>query len=122
MITNLVSPFRCLCCPVPVVVRDKQLRDDERLEDEVNPKYALMGKPIVGTEQVTWEDGRGPGALPAKPLPSPKSMTEAERRIHDLTHLPYHPGCPVCVSCRRPNNHHRRVKDPSRNIPLLVGD
>ena len=106
-----------------MVVRDgEQLRDVECLEEEVNPKHALMGDPIVGMEYVTWEDGKGPGALPAKPLPSPKSLTDAQRRIHDLTHLPYEPGCPICVSSRRPNDHHRKSKDVGRSIPLLVGD
>jgi hypothetical protein len=88
----------------------------------VNPKHAMLSEPIVGMDKVTWVDGKGPGALAAKPLPSPKPMSDAQRRIHDLTHLPYEPGCPICVSCRRPNNHHRRVKDRERSIPLLVGD
>ena len=44
----------------------------ERLEDEVNPKHAMVGDPIVGIEHMTWEEGEGPGALPAKPLHSPK--------------------------------------------------
>ena len=84
-----------------------------------------MEEPIIGMENVTWEDGKGTGARPAKPLPSPKTMSETRRRIHDLTHLPSDPGCPrcpLCVSCRRPNDHHRRVKDSARTIPLMVAD
>ena len=107
MITNPISPH-CFCCPV-VVREGEQSRDDVGSEDEVDPKHALMDEPIIGMENVTWEDGKGSGAIPAKPLPSPKTMTEAQRRIHDITHLPYDPGCPICVSCRRPNDHHRRV-------------
>ena len=91
-------------------------------EEDVDPKMALTGEPIVGMENITWEEGKGPGAIPAKPLPSPKEMSVAQRRIHDLTHLPYDPGCGICVSCRRPNDHHRSVKDSERTIPLVVGD
>ena len=91
-------------------------------EEDVNPKLAVIGEPIVGMEVVTWEEGKGPGALPARPLSSPKEMTTAQRRIHDITHLPYDPGCAICVSCRRPNDHHRDSKESSRTIPLLVAD
>ena len=119
MITNPVSPLH-FCCPV--VVRDGAVVEDDVVDEEVNPKHAMLSDPIVGMEKVTWEDGRGPGAIAARPLPSPKPMSDAQRRIHDLTHLPYDPGCPICVSCRRPNNHHRRVKNRDRSIPLVVGD
>ena len=83
---------------------------------------AMLSEPIVGMETVTWDEGKGPGALPARPLSSPKEMAIAQRRIHDLTHLPYDPGCPICVSCKRPNTHHRAAKDSDRTIPLLVAD
>ena len=113
MISSPVSPRHFnYCCPV--VVRDDDSVREDGTEDEVNPKHALLSDPIVGMERVTWDDGKGPGAIAAKPLPSPKSMTDAQRRIHDLTHLPYDPGCPICVSCRRPNDHHRKAKDRER--------
>ena len=89
-------------------------------EEDVNPKYALMKEPIVGMESITWTKDAGPGALPAKPLPSPKQMSDAQRRIHDITHLPYDPGCAICVSCRRPNDHHRSADDSKRTVPLVV--
>ena len=88
----------------------------------VDPKFALLKEPIVGTEVVTYEEGKGTGAFPPKPLPSPKEMSDVQRRIHDITHLPYDPGCAICVSCRRPNDHHRLSHDASRTIPLVVGD
>ena len=119
MISSPVSPHY-FCCPV--VVRDGESVKDDGAEDEVNPKHAMLSEPIVGMDKVIWEDGKGPGAIAAKPLPSPKTMSDAQRRIHDLTHLPYESGCPICVSCRRPNDHHRKVKDRERSIPLLVGD
>ena len=102
-------------------------RQDEHIEDGVveevvDPKNAMLREPIVGTEMVVYEEGVGTGAIPPKPLPSPKEMTEAQRRIHDITHLPYDPGCAICVSCRRPNDHHRLSRDDSRTIPLVVGD
>ena len=101
---------------------DERMRDEAELDDDVNPKHAMMDEPIIGMENDTWEDGKGSGALSARPLPSPKTMSDAQRRIHDITHLPYDPGCPICVSCRRPNDHHRRVKDSTRTIPLIVAD
>ena len=119
MISPPVSPHHCCC---PVVIRDGESIKGDGAEEEVNPKHATLSDPIVGMDKVTWEDGKGPGALAAKPLPSPKSMSDAQRRIHDPTHLPYEPGCPICVSCKRPNDHHRRAKDRERSILLVVGD
>ena len=93
MISSPVRPRHCCC---PVVIRDgESVKGDD--EEDVNPKHAVLSDPIVGMDKVTWEDGKGPGAIAAKPLPSPKPMTDAQRRIHDLTHLPYEPGCPICV-------------------------
>ena len=91
-------------------------------EEDVDLKLALMKEPIVGMENVTWEEGKGPGAIPARPLSSPKEMSLAQRLIHDINHLPYDPACPICVSCRRPNSHHRCHVDSGRTIPLLVAD
>ena len=83
---------------------------------------AALGDPIVGVDRVVYDDTTGPGALAAKPLSSPKSMTALQKAIHDLTHLPYHPGCEICVSCRRPNTQHRSLKNSERVVPLMVGD
>ena len=90
-------------------------------EEDVDPKMAVMGEPIVGVERIVYDESTGPGALAARPLSSPKCMSAAQRAIHDLTHLPYEPSCEVCVSCRRPNSPHNKVKS-DRTIPLLVGD
>ena len=103
-----VQPVSPTCCFSTQGLRIDQ-PDDEvvRHEDEiVDPKLAMLGEPIVGTERVVYDDTTGPGALLARPLPSPQRTTAAQRAIYDLTHLPYHPGCEVCVSCRRPNNMH----------------
>ena len=56
-------------------------------------KAAVLGEPIVGVEAITL-DHRGRGALPARPLPSPKEPTQAAIDRHNLTHLPYEPWCP----------------------------
>ena len=82
---------------------------------------AVMDDPIVGMDRVTYDETTGHGALSAKPLSSPKGMTAAQRAVHDLTHLPYEPGCEICASTRRPNTPHRSLKS-ERLIPLLVGD
>ena len=85
--------------------------------DDGDPKMAMMGEPIVGIERVIYDETTGPGALQAKPLKSPQAMSAAQRAIHDLTHLPYHPGCEICVSCRRPNTHHQSLKNSERTVP-----
>ena len=112
-----------MCCPLQGAQIDQQ--DDDgvgNVEEVVDPKMALMGEPIVGIDRVVYDDTTGDGAIPAVPLTSPKMMSASQRAIHDLTHLPYHPGCEICVSCRRPNTHHRSLKNSERTVPLMVGD
>ena len=82
---------------------------------------AVLGEPIVGIEVVT-HDERGQGALAARPLPTPKQPTPAQIAQHNLTHLPYADWCWICVSCRRPNDHHRARLAQDRLQPLLVAD
>ena len=97
-----------MCCSLQGAQIDQQ--DDDgvgNVEEVVDPKMALMGEPIVRIDSVVYDDTTGDGAIPAVPLTSPKMMSASQRAIHDLTHLPYHPGCEICVSCRRPNTHHR---------------
>ena len=96
---------------------------DSDLDDVVHDLkgVAVLGDPIVGTDVVTYDD-RGPGALVATPLPSPKEPTPAAREKHNLTHVPYEDWCPFCVAARRPNcNPHKRQLD-DRMQPLLLGD
>ena len=91
------------------------------VDDVVDLKgTAVLGEPIVGEEVVTFDE-RGPGALSARPLPSPKQPTPAQVALHNLTHLPYEDWCTICVSCRRPNDHHRHQK-VERLQPLMVAD
>ena len=56
-----------------------------------------------------------------KALRSPKQPTLAERRLHELTHLPYADWCPHCVAGKRANSPHRRIKNHS-DLPLLCCD
>ena len=91
-------------------------------EDEVvDSRMAMLGEPIMGIERVVYDDTTGPGALPARPLSSPKIMSACRRAIDDLTHLPYEPGCEICASSRRPNTHHRSLSSSEREIPIMVG-
>ena len=84
-------------------------------------KHAVLDEATVGVEAVVL-DGRGQGALTPRPLPTPKEPTAAAREKHNLTHIPYEDWCPFCVSCRRPNDHHRLSLRSEREHPLLVGD
>ena len=48
-------------------------------------------------------------------------MSPAQRRKHNLTHLPMHPGCAICRATRSPNAVHVMSHESERVIPLLVG-
>ena len=87
----------------------------------VNMKHAMMDDAIVGVEQII-SDENGPGAREPIPLASPQAMTPAQLAKHVLTHLPPHPGCPICKACRTPNTAHLASHESERVIPLLVGD
>ena len=88
---------------------------------EVDLKDARFDDPIVGVEHIL-SGGHGPGARRPRPLPSPRPMTPAEKLIHDLTHLPFHPGCPICRATRTPNVQHRASHEHLRVVSLLVAD
>ena len=114
-----VSPL--LLCPlreVPDAVGAVGPVVDEEVVGDLK-KIAVLGDMIVGEEAVTLDE-RGQGALAARVLPSPKEPTQAAIDRHNITHLPYESWCPICVSSRRPNDHHRLCMDQSRQIPLLV--
>ena len=49
-------------------------------------------------------------------------MTDAKKAVHALTHLPFHPGCPFCVTARRANVQHRTSHEGQRTIQFLVTD
>ena len=100
----------------------KQAADTKLSRDDVTDLKgtAVWGEPFVGVEVVTLDE-RGEGALPARPLPSPKQPTPHQVALHNLTHLPYQPWCTICVACRKPNQHHRHSHS-ERHIPLMVAD
>lgn len=90
-------------------------------EEDVDLSSALLGDPIVG-HGPTLLDANGHGALKPIARSPPPTMTPAEKAKHNLTRLPFHPRCPICVATRRPNAHHRRPHEQERTIPLLVAD
>ena len=75
------------------------------IEEEVDTDLAMLDDPIVGVERVL-VDQHGAGAIEAKPLSTPPSMTPAAFMKHCLAHLPHHPGCSTCAASRRPNTQH----------------
>lgn len=82
MNSNSASPTLCY----PLVPRTDEHREGSVIEEEVvDPTLAMMRNPILGTDTITGERGKGDGALPARPLPSPKEMTDQQRKIHDIT-------------------------------------
>ena len=44
MISSPVSPHHCCC---PVVMRDGEIVKGDGMEEEVNPKHAMLSEPIV---------------------------------------------------------------------------
>ena len=65
-----------------------EVRGDELgEEDAVEKDKVAFGDPIIG-EDVLLDPDRGPGALPATMLPTPKGITPAAWATHCLTHLP----------------------------------
>ena len=103
--------------------------DDATLKDQlgaaqdevVDFKQAMMDAPYVGVELLQHEED-GPCAIPAKPVPSPPTMSTTEKAKHDLTHQPPHPRCTICRPSRSPNMQRPQSPDHMRTIPLRVGN
>ena len=114
---------RCFLYPIQGLRSDQGVAAGVEVDDEyVDKNLALTGEPIVGTDKVAYDEETGPGALEARPLPSPKGMSARQREIHDMTHLPYDPSCEVYTSSRRPNTQHRSVPASVRALPLMLDD
>ena len=116
------------CCvipvsPIPKIPKSRDLGTSKIDEDgdAINADDVALGDHIVGTEKVLY-DQHGPGALEVDPMKVPNDLTPAQWAKHCVTHLPYHPGCSICRSCKRPNTRHLRSHEHERQIPLLVGD
>ena len=52
----------------------------------------------------------------------PYQPTEQERLQHNLTHLPYRDWCPVCITGKGREAHHRRKTEGSVRSPLIQLD
>ena len=114
----------CVVCPVsPQSAELAKDAADQHVEEEedVDLSKAMLNDPIVGVEVVI-SDHRGPGARRARPLPTPKRMSPAQKEQHDLTHLPFEAWCPICIACRRPDGHYRVQALADRSVQPLAGD
>ena len=92
---NPVSPTPASSSDTGRGFENQTVHEGEGVEEEIDLRLAMLDDPIVGVEQVVW-DQHGPGALKPRALPTPKAMSPAEKEEHDLTHLPFHPGCELC--------------------------
>ena len=64
------------------------------------------------------EDSK-PARAPALPI----TPSVEERRLHDLTHLPFRNWCGVCVAARAQDpGHHRQLEGAPPTIPVLQVD
>ena len=91
------------------------------LQDVVGEGNEAAAGPVDGDHQGHPDDGEE-GVDPVV-RPAPTRPEQAEVVTHFAAgHVPRRLWCPICVAGRRPNDHHRHVRDVSRVIPLLVGD
>ena len=87
--------------------------------DAADEGLAVFNEPIVGFEKV---GDHNLEVKRAKGLPSPKEPSASEVEQHNLTgHIKFESWCPFCVSCRKPNDHHR-ASASDRALPLIVAD
>ena len=98
---------------------------DDAMQDVVGDTATGTGdggirKSASSSSNVEW-NGEPPPALdvgeearPAKAMPDPGMPTEAERKKHRLTHMPYRAWCPQCVQGRGRDIYHGRIKEKSR--------
>ena len=54
-------------------------------------------------------------------LPVPDPPTEAERELHNLTHMPFRAWCPICVKARGLPTQHRQAYDRKPVIQVDYG-
>ena len=85
MNANISTPVRPTILIYPVGVAFGGLRGGAGEDDEADPRMAVADEPIIGVDRVVYDDATGHGALAAKPLSSPKTMSAAQRAIHDIT-------------------------------------
>ena len=71
-----------------------KVHDVQEDEEEVDVSKAMLKDPIIGVEPIVGQ--HGDRARQARPLPVPKTLSPAQREIHDLTHLPFDEGCEIC--------------------------
>ncbi len=58
--------------------------------------------------QIYEDDATGEGALP-KGVPAPKEPTQAERDLHNLTHMPFRSWCKICLRAKSRGHMHRQI-------------
>ena len=75
--------------------------------DGADLELAALDDPVVGKRQMGSHDLQ---VKKVKGLPSPREPSAAEVEEHDRHHVKFESWCPFCVSCRKPNNHHRCSK------------
>jgi len=64
----------------------------------------------------------GEEAREVKPARDPRAPTEAERKAHEATHLPFRIWCGPCVRARLPNPPHKRVEREESGVPEVAMD
>ena len=97
---------------------------DELLDDYLKVGTKALDRPWKGLTvfQEDFEavpEGTSGSALPAKELRRPQQPTADERRLHELTHLPFRSWCRFCVLGKGRANQSRRG---NRHLPVVQVD
>ena len=72
----------------------------------------------AGVHEADFDEDEGRAAVA---MPDPGQPSAEEKRLHDLTHIPYRGWCAKCVQGRGRDTYHGRIKEQSR-VPRISMD
>ena len=99
--------------------RAKGSQEDEGKSDRATASSSNQVRPAAeaeSTEIDVEEEGRV-----ARMMPDPGQPTMRERKLHNLTHMPFRAWCKNCVQGRGRDIYHGRCKEKSR-VPRICMD
>jgi hypothetical protein len=109
--TRVIDPIRPLCNSETAIVNKD---DDVENEDEKELPDLLEDDPD--------DDDGGNEARKVKALRDPGAPTQIEIDLHNVTHLPFRPWCPSCVSGQGKDKHHKQMVTKEKTVDEVVFD
>ena len=64
-------------------------------------------------------DAESTGERQPRVQPVPRAPSEAEKFLHECTHIPYKPWCPHCVTMRAMPDRSEFLKEGTREVPIV---